>query len=133
VNEGGADALGSCEGRRRPASAALYGPRAPLVDALVIGRRSAMDRDLRDAFAVSGLVHLLSISGSTWACSRLGGAHRASAACATGTALALGAALATATSLSGWQAPAVRAVALLWVLVMLRMRQRASIPTRCSP
>ncbi len=112
------------------ASAALYGPRAPLVDALVIGRRSAMDRDLRDAFAVSGLVHLLSISGfhvgllAAWVV-LIARALRARR----GTALALGAALATAyVAFLGWQAPAVRAVALLWVLVMLRMRQRAVDP-----
>jgi competence protein ComEC len=108
-------------------SAALYGPRAPLVDALVIGRRSAMDRDLRDAFAASGLVHLLSISGfhvgllAAWVV-LVARAFRARR----GTALALGAVLATAyVAFLGWQAPAVRAVALLWVLALLRIRQRA--------
>jgi predicted membrane metal-binding protein len=42
---------------------ARFGARAPLVDALVLGRRGTMDPDLKDAFARSGLVHLLSISG----------------------------------------------------------------------
>ena len=44
-------------------SAALYGGRAPLVDALMLGRRGGIDRTLQDQFAQSGLVHLLSISG----------------------------------------------------------------------
>ena len=40
-----------------------FGARAGLIDALVLGRRGAMDAELKDAFARSGLVHLLSISG----------------------------------------------------------------------
>ena len=43
--------------------ARLYGPRAPLVDALVTGRRTGIDASLRADFAASGLAHLLSISG----------------------------------------------------------------------
>src|SRR5204862_83449 len=45
------------------ASRSLYGARAPLVDALMLGRRGGIDADLQDRFAQSGLVHLLSISG----------------------------------------------------------------------
>src|SRR5690606_22344723 len=45
------------------ASQKLYGTRSPLVDALVLGTRGGMDRELKDDFARSGLVHLLSISG----------------------------------------------------------------------
>jgi len=41
----------------------LYGERAPLVAALVLARREGLDRDLRDAFAASGVAHLLAISG----------------------------------------------------------------------
>lgn len=48
------------------ASARLYGTRAPLVDALVVGRRSGMDRDLKASFASSGLVHLLSYTRPSW-------------------------------------------------------------------
>src|SRR4051812_44613770 len=44
-------------------SARLYGSRAGLVEALVVGRRVGMERTLQDRFAQSGLVHLLSISG----------------------------------------------------------------------
>ena len=132
VRELGRAATGSdaVRGAAAGASAALYGSRAPLVDALVIGRRSAMDRDLRDAFAASGLVHLLSISGfhvgllAAWLV-LIARALRVRR----GMALALGATFATAyVGFLGWQAPAVRAVALLWVLALLRVRQRAVDP-----
>jgi competence protein ComEC len=44
-------------------SRALFGGRAPLVDALVGGWRGELDPDLRSAFASAGLMHLLAISG----------------------------------------------------------------------
>ncbi|HSD30935.1 MAG TPA: DNA internalization-related competence protein ComEC/Rec2, partial [Gemmatimonadales bacterium] len=44
-------------------SAALFGARAPLVDALVIGRTADVDSELRERYARSGLAHILSISG----------------------------------------------------------------------
>src|SRR5512143_2865658 len=44
-------------------SAALFGGRAPLVDALVIGRTADVDSELRERYARSGLAHILSISG----------------------------------------------------------------------
>ncbi|MGE5761711.1 MAG: DNA internalization-related competence protein ComEC/Rec2 [Gemmatimonadota bacterium] len=44
-------------------SAALFGARAPLVDALVIGRTTDVDPELRERYARSGLAHILSISG----------------------------------------------------------------------
>jgi competence protein ComEC len=43
--------------------ARLYGPRAPLVDALVTGRRTGIDASLRADFSAAGLAHLLAISG----------------------------------------------------------------------
>lgn len=111
-------------------SARLYGSRAPLVDALVVGRRSDMDAGLKSAFANSGLVHLLSISGfhigvlTLW-CGfllrrlRLGRVR----------ALAISSALGTAyVAFLGWPAPAVRAIALAWCLTWLRWRQRAVLP-----
>ncbi len=111
-------------------SARLYGARAPLVDALVVGRRSMMDAELKTAFANSGLVHLLSISGfhigvlSLW-CGfllRRLGFRRVPA-------LVIAAALGTGYVLFlGWPAPAVRAIALAWSLAWLRWRQRAVIP-----
>ena len=48
-------------GSSRP-SRRLYGARAGMVDALVLGRRGGIDPSCRMRFARSGLVHLLSIS-----------------------------------------------------------------------
>ena len=42
---------------------AAFGARAPLANALVMSRTEGLDPDLRDAFARSGIAHLLSISG----------------------------------------------------------------------
>lgn len=42
---------------------ALYGPRGPLVSALLLARREGLDRQVRDAFARTGTAHLLAISG----------------------------------------------------------------------
>lgn len=104
----------------------LYGPRAPMVDALILGRRSGIDRSLQDRFAQSGLVHLLSISGfhvgviTAWIflCCRL-------LRCRREPALGL-AALAGATYVAflGWPAPATRAAALAVLLALSRARQR---------
>ena len=69
------------------ASRSLYGARAPLVDALMLGRRGGIDAGLQQRFAEAGLVHLLSISGfhvgliTAWVflvagCCRLGRAGR---------------------------------------------------------
>ncbi len=41
----------------------LYGPRAGVIGALIVGTRGTIDPELVRAFARSGLVHLLSISG----------------------------------------------------------------------
>ena len=107
-------------------SRALYGNRAPMVDALILGRRGGIDRTLQDRFAQSGLVHLLSISGfhvgviTAWVfllCRMLrlgrGGAL----------ALAAGASVAYVAFL-GWPAPATRAAALATLLAVSRVRQR---------
>lgn len=107
-------------------SRVLYGDRAPMVDALILGRRGAIDRALQDRFAQSGLVHLLSISGfhvgviTAWVflvCRmiRLG----------RGRALALAAAASIAyVAFLGWPAPATRAAALAMLLAISRVRQR---------
>lgn len=50
-------------GRIQERIAGLWGPQAPMVEALVLARREHLDRDLRQAFAVSGTAHLLAISG----------------------------------------------------------------------
>ena len=111
-------------------SRVLYGPRAPLVDALVLGRRADMDESLRDAFAQSGLVHLLSISGFhvglivAWVVMLLRAARVPRAR-----AMALGAAAAVAyVVFLGWPAPAARAATLAVVLATCVHRQRRVQP-----
>jgi competence protein ComEC len=42
----------------------LMGRHGPLADALLLGRRETLDRELSDRFAQTGLVHLLAISGT---------------------------------------------------------------------
>lgn len=41
----------------------LFGGRAPLVDALIIARRNALDPEVRERFAQAGLAHLLCVAG----------------------------------------------------------------------
>jgi len=41
----------------------LYGPRAPLVNALTLARREGLDPAVREIFASTGIAHLLAISG----------------------------------------------------------------------
>jgi len=105
----------------------LYGLRAPIVAALIVGRRADLDPRLRDAFAQSGLVHLLSISGfhvgliAAWVVLlarllRLPPVR----------ALILAAFAATVyVALLGWPAPATRAAALAVTLAWCRARQRS--------
>lgn len=108
------------------ASHRLYGPRAPLVDALVLGRRGGLDRDLVQAFASSGLVHLLSISGFhvgvvvAWLVLAL----RALGLAPGRALLAASAAASGYVALLGWPAPAARAALLAWLLAHGRLRQR---------
>ncbi len=110
----------------RERSAKLFGARAPLVDALVTGRRAELDRDLRDAFAAAGLVHLLAISGfhvgliAGWLLLLFRalplGRHVAEGSAAL-MALAYVAFL-------GWPAPAARAGWVLGLVAWSRWRQR---------
>lgn len=108
------------------ASRTLYGPRAPLVDGLIVGRRGDMDPTLKEAFARSGLVHLLSISGfhvglfAGWIVlgARVLRLHRERALVAAAGAAALYVAF------LGWPAPATRAAALAGVIALCRLRQR---------
>jgi len=104
----------------------LYGQRAPIVAALIVGRRADLDPRLRDGFAQSGLVHLLSISGfhvgliAAWVVlvARL-------ARLPPVRALVIAALFATGyVALLGWPAPATRAAALAVVLAWCRVRQR---------
>ncbi len=108
------------------ASRSLYGTRAPLVDALMLGRRGGIDPELQDRFAQSGLVHLLSISGfhvgliGAWIflVLRLCRTRRE-------TAMVVAALASTAyVGFLGWPAPATRAAALALVAARCRVAQR---------
>jgi competence protein ComEC len=112
------------------ASRSLYGARAPMVDALILGRRGGIPQGLQDSFAQSGLVHLLSISGfhvgviTAWIflLGRLLGLSR-------GGALGLGAGVAVGyVAFLGWPPPAARAAALAVILALSRIRQRRVEP-----
>ena len=107
-------------------TARLYGDQAALVDALLFDRHGAIDRDTRDRFAASGLVHLLSISGFHvglivgWVLTilRLVRVRREPAwILATLVGVAYVAWL-------GWPAPATRAAALALLMCISRLRQR---------
>lgn len=114
-------------GRAAASSARLFGSRAGVVDALILGRREGMDLTVRESFAQAGLVHLLAISGfhvgllASWVILLLQAAGvRRQRAWVVGAAAAVG-----YVALLGWPAPATRA-AWLTVLAALGMaRQRA--------
>jgi competence protein ComEC len=104
----------------------LYGARAPMVDALILGRRGSFDRDMQDRFARAGLVHLLSISGfhvgiiTAWVFLVCRSARLARAR-----AHAVSAIVSVAyVAFLGWPAPATRAAALAVLVAVSRVRQR---------
>lgn len=108
----------------------LYGSRAGLVEALLVGRRGGIDPGLNAAFARSGLVHLLSISGFHvgivfgWALLLLRVLRvRRTTASATATALVLGYVL-----FLGWPPPAARAALLCALGAWSFARQRHPSP-----
>ncbi len=111
-------------------SARLFGDRAPLVDALVIGRRAELASDVRERYTRSGLAHLLSISGlhvgflAAWIAvllrlARFGRAARfwSSAGLVAGYIWLL-----------GFPAPATRAAWMLQIDAVARLRQRVVAP-----
>jgi competence protein ComEC len=108
------------------ASAQLYGASGPLIDALLFDRKGALDPALRDRFAASGLIHLLSISGFhvglivgwTVTILRLCRARR-STAWIGATVLGLG-----YVAWLGFPPPATRAAALAVVVCVAQLRQR---------
>lgn len=118
--------------RNRVAEAtdALYGQRAPLVEALVIGWRGEIPASIQASFTAAGLVHLLSISGfhvgllAGWVllALHLAGVRRhpaefGAALVAFGYAVFL-----------GWPAPAARAALLALLMAFTRWRQRQVVP-----
>jgi len=121
---------GALRDRVAERSRALFGTRAPLVDALVIARRADLDSELRERYTRSGLAHLLSISGlhvaffAAWLnvllvrC-RLG--VRARFAAGTFVMFAY-------VWLLGFPAPATRSAAMLALLDVARLRQRVVAP-----
>ncbi|WP_420127812.1 DNA internalization-related competence protein ComEC/Rec2 [Longimicrobium sp.] len=60
----GAHPLLATRGRTERQLHRLMGRHGPLADALLLGRRETLDRELSDRFAKTGLVHLLAISGT---------------------------------------------------------------------
>ncbi len=111
-------------------TASLFGARAPLVEALVTGRRAELDAAVRERYVASGLAHLLSISGfhvgffAAWIglllrLLRLPRSRR----------LVVGTLVVFAyVWLLGFPAPATRAGAMLAVDAAARLRQRAVTP-----
>lgn len=124
----GAATLGeSIRSRVVAATAELFGPRAGVVDALILGRREGMELDLRESFAQAGLVHLLAISGfhvgllASWVIllAQAAGVRRQRA-------WLLGAIVAAGyVALLGWPAPATRAAWLTALAALGIARQRA--------
>ena len=121
---------GALRDRVAERSRALFGTRAPLVDALVIARRTDLDAELRERYTRSGLAHLLSISGlhvaffAAWLNVlllrlRLGPRARFVA----GTLVMCG-----YVWLLGFPAPATRSAAMLALLDLARLRQRVAAP-----
>jgi len=106
--------------------AELYGPRAPVVNALILNRKDGLDPAVRDAFVQAGLVHLLAISGFhvgvvvLWvlaACRLLRLSRLA--------ALGITTAVVTAyVALLGWPPAATRAAVLAVLVMSSRLRQR---------
>ncbi|HET7239907.1 MAG TPA: DNA internalization-related competence protein ComEC/Rec2, partial [Gemmatimonadales bacterium] len=109
---------------------ALYGSRAGMVSALVLGGRGGITPELQDRFGESGLVHLLSISGfhvgliTAWVylLARLLRLRRTPALAG---AAGVGAVY---VAFLGWPAPAARAAALALLAARSRIAQRQVQP-----
>ncbi|HWC74016.1 MAG TPA: DNA internalization-related competence protein ComEC/Rec2 [Gemmatimonadales bacterium] len=121
---------GALRDRITARSRRLFGSRAPLVDALVIARRTDLDAELRERYARSGLAHLLSISGlhvaffAVWlnvVLVRLRFNRRARFIAGTIVMLAY-------VWLLGFPAPATRSAAMLVLLDIAKLRQRVIAP-----
>ena len=121
---------GALRDRIAQRSRALFGTRAPLVDALVIARRADLAAELRERYTRSGLAHLLSISGlhvaffAAWlnvllVRLRLGSRTRFAA----GTLVMF-----AYVWLLGFPPPATRSAAMLALLDVARLRQRVVAP-----
>src|SRR5689334_3006370 len=121
---------GAVRDRLANRTASLFGSRAPLVNALVFAPRADLDAAVRERYVRSGLAHILSISGlhvgflAAWLAfllAKLGFAPRARMGAA---ALVLVGYL----WLIGFPAPALRAVVMLVLSDVARLRQRVVAP-----
>lgn len=121
---------GAVRDRLSQRTAALFGSRAPLVDALVFAPNVDLDPAVRERYARSGLAHILSISGlhvgflAAWLAlllAKLRLPPRARMATA-------GVVLVAYLWLIGFPAPALRAVAMLVLSDVARVRQRIVAP-----
>jgi competence protein ComEC len=109
---------------------ALFGSRAPLVEALVIARRSELEPEVRERYARAGLAHLLVIAGlhvgflAGWfgACLGWFGVRGA------GRLWATSGALVGYVWLLGFPAPATRAAVMFLLHAVARWRQRVVAP-----
>lgn len=107
----------------------LYGRRAALVEALVLGRRDDIEPGLRNDFVAAGLAHLLAISGlhvgiiAGWLALALAGAgvHRTRWVWAAAAAWGY-------VGLLGFPAPATRAAGFITVHALAGLRQRHPVP-----
>src|SRR6266480_2427607 len=121
---------GAVRGRLAARSAALFGRRAPIVDALVFAPNAALDPEVRERYARSGLAHILSISGlhvgflAAW----LGLILRKVGLSPRRRAVASGLVLLGYLWLLGFPAPALRATAMLVVDDVARLRERVAAP-----
>ncbi len=104
---------------------ALYGARAGLVEAIVLGRRDDIPRALRQRFANAGLAHLLAISGlhvgvlAGWMLLGLRWLGLGRSRWVFGAAATWG-----YVALLGFPAPATRAASFITAYAVSRMRQR---------
>lgn len=105
--------------------ASLYGDRAPLVEAMVLGRRDDVDPVLRQQFVAAGIAHLLAISGlhvgilAAWVALACGRLTRQPRAWAFGAVVAWG-----YVALLGFPASATRAAVFISVTALSQLRQR---------
>jgi competence protein ComEC len=107
----------------------LYGTRAPLVEAIILGRRDDVDPQLRRSFVNAGIAHLLAISGlhvgvlAGWIVIllRVVGGRRLAWSCSAWVVWCY-------VLLLGFPAPATRAAAFITILGIARVRQRHPPP-----
>src|SRR3989441_298163 len=128
--EGEAQGRGALRDRLARRTTELFGARAPLVAALVFAPNAALNPDVRERYARSGLAHILSISGlhvgflAAWLAlilRRLGLSPGARAGAAASLLVAY-------LWLLGFPAPATRAAIMLVADQVARLRHRVAAP-----